>query len=69
MQDRHKVRVCISVVQFLADEIKYLSGTFGVYVYLEGEKKRKTTSQCLQHVKHSKQEGKDFYGSYRLKAF
>lgn len=33
MQDRHKVRVCISVVHLLADEIKNLGGTFGVYVY------------------------------------
>lgn len=33
MQDRHKVWVCISVVHLLADEIKNLGGTFGVYVY------------------------------------
>lgn len=35
MQDRHKVRVCISVVHLLTDEIKNLGGTFGVYVYLQ----------------------------------
>lgn len=35
MQDRHKVRVCVSVVHLLADEIKNLGGTFGVYMYLE----------------------------------
>lgn len=35
MQDRHKVRVCISEVHLLADEIEHLSGTFGVYMYLE----------------------------------
>lgn len=34
MQDRHKVRVCISEVHLLADEIENLTGTFGVYMYL-----------------------------------
>jgi len=38
MQDRHKVRVCISVVYLLADEIKNLVGTLGVYMYLEEKK-------------------------------
>lgn len=38
MQDRHKVRVCVSVVHLLADEIKNLGGTFGVYMYLEEKK-------------------------------
>lgn len=35
MQDRHKVRVGISMVHLLADEIKNLRGTFGVYMYLQ----------------------------------
>lgn len=35
MQDRHKVRVCISVVHLLAYKIKNLAGTLGVYMYLE----------------------------------
>lgn len=39
MQDGHKVRVCISVVYLLPDEIKNLVSTFGVYMYLE-EKER-----------------------------
>lgn len=38
MQDRHKVRVCVSVVHLLADEIKNLGGTFGVYMCLEEKK-------------------------------
>lgn len=38
MQDRHKVRVCVSVVHLLADEIKNLGGTFGVYMYLVEKK-------------------------------
>lgn len=38
MQDRHKVRVCVSVVHPLADEIKNLGGTFGVYMYLVEKK-------------------------------
>lgn len=45
MQDRHKVRVCVSVVHLLADEIKNLGGTFGVYMYLVEKK--------VKHVKIS----------------
>lgn len=43
MKNRHKVRVCICVVHLLADEIKNLGGTFGIYVCLkemEGEEKK-----------------------------
>ena len=42
MQHGHKVRVCVSVVHLLADEIKNLGGTFGVYMYLQEEKKKKS---------------------------
>lgn len=38
MKDRHKVRICVSVVHLLSDEIKNLGGTFGVYMYLEQKK-------------------------------
>lgn len=38
MQHRHKVRVCVSVVHLLTDEIKNLGGTFGVYMHLEEKK-------------------------------
>lgn len=34
MQDGHKVRICISVADPLADEVKNLGGTFGVYMNL-----------------------------------
>lgn len=49
MQDRHKVRVCISVVHLLADEIKNLRGTFGVYVYLE---RKKSTALSVSAVRY-----------------
>lgn len=48
MQHRHKVRVCVSVVHLLADEIENLGGTFGVYMYLEEEKKKK--EQPLEYL-------------------
>lgn len=45
MQDRHKVRVCVGVVHLLADEVKNLGGTFGVYMHLE---KSKTAARSLR---------------------
>lgn len=48
MQHRHKVRVCVSVVHLLADEIENLGGTFGVNMYLEEEKERK--EQSIQYL-------------------
>lgn len=47
MQHRHKVRVCVSVVHLLADEVENLGGTFGVYMYLEEEEKKE---QPLNHL-------------------
>lgn len=37
MQHGHKVRVCISVVHLLADEIENLGGALSVYMYLKEE--------------------------------
>lgn len=48
MQHRHKVRVCVSVVHLLADEIENLGGTFGVYMYLEEEEEEK--EQTLEYL-------------------
>lgn len=42
VQHGHKVRVCVSVVHLLADEIKNLGGTLGVDVYLEEEENLST---------------------------
>lgn len=47
MQDRHKVRVCISVVHLLADEIKNLGGTFGVNMHLE---QNESDSHAVNHL-------------------
>lgn len=38
MQHGHKVRICVSVVHLLADEVKNLGGALSVYMYLESEK-------------------------------
>lgn len=48
MQDRHKVRICISVAHLLPDEIKNLRGTFGVYMYLD--KKHKKNPQMNKYL-------------------
>lgn len=37
VQDGDKVRVCVSVVHLLPDEVKYLGSTFSVYVHLGTE--------------------------------
>lgn len=53
MQHWHKVRVCISVVHLLADEIKNLRGTFGIYMNLEEKRKDNSHSHLLKNIWHS----------------
>lgn len=55
VQHRHKVRVCVSVVHLLADEIENLGGALSVYVYLKkgGEKKKHVLKKLQRSLDHA----------------
>lgn len=71
VQHRHKVRVCVSVVHLLADEVENLRGTFGVYVYLEGGGHRDGSQSDTHTHTHFRQWRLPAFPawSYRFKAF
>lgn len=64
VQHRHKVRVCVSVVHLLADEIENLGGALSVYMYLG--KGRKNMSSQSSNVLQTDSLG--FSSPYRFEA-
>lgn len=57
VQHGHKVRVCVSVVHLLADEIKNLGGTLSVYVYLRKEENMSMRTPSAPWVTHRRSPG------------
>lgn len=63
MQHGHKVRVCVSVVHLLADEVKNLGGALSVYMYLEKEEKH-----VLKKIRRAPDRAAVPFSAHRFKA-